>query len=141
MEEIVFYDDGRNKVTNSRFIVGGQTYALSGITSVRIARTDFKPPAYKNWVGIIAFGFVAAPIAAIFTGDAFKGFMPIIQNVLSVGIGIALFKYHNTIKNPNSDYHVVTTSSSGENEALTSSDRELVQKIVNALNEAIVSRG
>jgi hypothetical protein len=44
VEEKVFFEDGANKVTNTRFVVGAQTYALSGITSVRIAE---EAPKYK----------------------------------------------------------------------------------------------
>lgn len=36
MSEKVFYDDGKNKVTDKRFVVGNETYAIANITSVKI---------------------------------------------------------------------------------------------------------
>lgn len=35
MEEKSFYNEGGVSVSNSRFIAGGQTYAMSGVTSVK----------------------------------------------------------------------------------------------------------
>ena len=35
MEETTFFNEGGLTVTNSRFVVPGQTYAMSGVTSIR----------------------------------------------------------------------------------------------------------
>ncbi len=127
MEEKVFYEDGANKVTNARFVAGAQTYALSGITSVRMAE---EAPKYKLHT-------MAGGALAIFAGFAqfSENFM---GAIVLIAIGGALIWFG---KNMKATYHVVTVSSGGESQALSSSDQTLISKIVNGITEAIVHRG
>ncbi len=55
--EKVYLDEDSVKVTNSRFIVGGQTFALAGITSVTGAVLR------ESKTGDYAFGFLGACLA------------------------------------------------------------------------------
>ena len=34
MTEMIFYENGTVRVTNARFIVGNQTHAMNGVTSI-----------------------------------------------------------------------------------------------------------
>lgn len=127
MEEKVFYENGNNKVTNARFIAGAQTYALSGITSVRMAEQAAK---YKIHA-MIAGALVAMAGLGQFSESFFTGLI-----VVAIGAGIIWFG-----KNMQTTYHVVTVSSGGESQALSSTDQTLISSIVNAINEAMVHRG
>lgn len=119
MEENSFFDEGGVTVTNARFIVSAQTYAMSGITSVKSIKES---PSIKGPIILCILGlflFKEVPIGAI----------------ILVAIAIAWF----ILNKPK--YSVVLSSASGEAEALTSKDSDFISRIVNAINEAIISRG
>ncbi len=123
-EEKVFFEQGNIKVTNSRFIVPAQTYAMSGVTSVRTVYSQpLKGPAILGIFGAVCVG-------AIKDGEYGAAFV----GLICVAIAVVWF-----IKRKR--YTVVLSSASGETEALTSKDSSLVSRIVAALNDAIISRG
>lgn len=127
MEEKIFLQEGNITVTNSRFIVPSQTYAMSGITSVKLAE---KNPSK------------AGPIIFIVTGLLFWLGMGAGGEGFVAGIIFALPGIIWLIKMLLNPVHIVTlTVSSGEVKALESKDRTLIVKVVNALNEAIIYRG
>lgn len=47
MDERVFLEENNIAVTNARFVVSGQTYAMSGIISVESS----SPPSVRHWGG------------------------------------------------------------------------------------------
>lgn len=114
MEEKIFFQQDNIVVTNTRFSVDGQTYAMSGITSVKS-----KAEVVPMWAKVILFllGLILIPL---------YGFG------LLVIIGIFFLK---------SRYSVMLSSASGETKALQSKDKALIDNIINALNQAIISRG
>lgn len=118
-EQVFFFENGV-RITNARFVVDSQTFAMSGITSVKAA--EQKPP---RAVPAVFIGLGILLMAA--TDPAFGGFF--------VAIGViwaALQK---------STYHVALQTASGEAKALTSKDQAWVQKVVMSLNDAIIHRG
>lgn len=115
--EKVFYEKNGIRVTNSRFVVPGQTYALSGVTSVK----SVSKSTTKASVILAIFGIWSLSIESYFFGVLL--------------LGAALLWYLQ------SKHMVVLTTSSGESEALTSKDQSVVQEIIGALNEAIIERG
>lgn len=112
MSEEVFFERGDIKVTSARVIFGAQTYALSGVTSVR--NTEIKPE--KLW-----------PIILIVVGL----FLCVIPSIIGI---IWLVKMK-------TEYAVTFATAGGEVRAFTSQDGALVTEIVNAINNAIVHRG
>ena len=119
MEEVVILDTGNVKVTNSRFIVDGQTYAMNGVTSVRnlLQKPDRRIPGL-----LIFLGFIAIPVH-------------ILISIVLWGIaGYIWFK-----QKPG--HCVLLSTSSGEARALTSKDEDFVNKIIEAVNQAIIQRG
>lgn len=121
MEEKMFLEAGNVSVSNSRFIVNGQTYAMSNVTSVKTGVQEAKKGA---GIFIILVGlFVFFGVPSILWG--------------SVIIVFGVLAYMGA-KNK---YSVVLSTSSGENQALTSEDKSYIEKVVAALNESIVSRG
>ena len=121
MEEKIFYDAGSISVSNSRFIVDGQTYAMSNVTSVKTGVEEAKKGA-----GIL-IGLIG--LLVLFGANS------ILWGIIILILGILLFV------GAKNRYSVVLSTSSGENQALTSKDKTYIEKVVLALNEAIVSRG
>jgi len=132
MEETVYYDKGGNKVTSARFIVGGTTHALSGITSVATRTTDFSKErgSYKlKGIALMVLGGICI----------LGGFTEIAS--LIVGIILAFFGFRLFKKQPSDIHHLVTSSASGETEALSSIMYEQIKEIENAITDAIIARG
>lgn len=119
MEEKTFFEHESVKVTNARFLVDGQTFAMSNITSVSTAQDDpsrFGPII----VMIIGFAMCASNVVA---------------GLIVAAIG-ALWWWKQK-----STYHVMLRTAGGETKALTSSQEDYVRKVIEALNDAIVHRG
>lgn len=109
-------------VTNARFITPGQTYAMSGVTSVKKLKKDpsRKPPIILGLFGLIA-------MAAGETG--------ILVGILCIAGAVAWWM----LSRP--EFTVFLSSASGEAEAFSSNDGAFIARIVDALNDAIVARG
>ncbi len=119
MTEQIFFEYDDVKVTSSRFISGGQTYAMSNITSVK--PYEKKPSRFMGIV-VLLVGLVMAMNSLSFG--------------IVVGIGAAAYLYfQKTI------YHVLLSTSAGETKALVTYQRDYLDKVIAALNDAIVARG
>ena len=113
-----FFDDGTVTVTKTRFVVGSQIIALSGVTSV--AATEVAPK--KLWpIGTLVLAFILIPF-------------PLAAAVVAIISIIWLF-----LQKPL--YAVVLNTSGGELKALTNPDKNYVAKVITALNSAIIARG
>ena len=118
-DEREFFSDKGVRVTQTRFVVNDQTYAMTGITSIR--RDIVKPS--KVWpIVVIVMGMGLALMADVF-------------GLIIAGAG-AFFLWK---RKP--DYTVMLQTASGESKALASQDGPWINGIVSALNEAIVARG
>lgn len=122
MEEQTFFSQGEVTVTNARFVAAGQTYAMRGITSVKSGRTD---PKKAGPLIVMLFG-----LAFLFQGGG--------TMVLGVLV-IAAAGYWLWSLRP--EFTVQLTSSAGEVKALTSKDKEFIEKVIDALNNSIIHRG
>lgn len=125
-QEKTFYQDTTVVVTNSRCIVAGQTYAMSGITSVR----PFTEVPSKG--GPILLIIVGALL--VMGGFGQSSVFGVVLGIITVAVGIAWYKSKKDI------YHVVVHSASGESRLIHSIDRSYITSIIAALNEAIVYR-
>jgi Family of unknown function (DUF6232) len=114
-----FFNENNVQVTNARFVVFSQTYAMNGITSVKYSRED-----PSRILPIIAF---VIGICSIFDS-------PVI-GLISISIAIALYMMNKT------KHLVVLNTSGGQVEALSSTDNHHIIRIVAALNVAIIHRG
>lgn len=119
--ETVFFDGAGVTVTNARFVVPGQTYAMAGVTSVRYHE---KP---QSWV----IGAICAVLAAWwFTiGD----YMLPLAIVFAVFSPLAFWRGRPR-------YDVILSTASGEVRALSSHERDDIRQVVQALNNAIIFR-
>lgn len=119
MNETTFFEHEGVRVTNSRFIVDGQTFAMNNITSVK--PLEQKPKRFLPGL-LVVLGALPA-----FSG-AYGALM------LSL-IGVAWLAMQKTV------YHVMLHTAGGETSALKTHQKEYLQQIVTALNNAIVHRG
>ncbi|RAU32565.1 DUF6232 family protein [Enterobacter sp. ECC-175] len=124
MEETEFYRNGNVSITNARFIVDSTTYAMNGVTSVKRGQTD---PSKVGPVVMALIGFVMVFLVT--------GFLAKAIGVVMVIAAIAWFK---AIK---PEYIVYLNSSSGESQALSSTDKQYIDDVINSLNNAIIHRG
>jgi hypothetical protein len=129
MSEQIFYNQDGIMVTNSRFIVYGQTYTMSGITSVKINKTCLTGRNLTIAIIILSIMLISPIILSEIMG------MPILiiaLVALAPIAGILLFRHK---------WVIVLTTSSGEVKALENRDKGVISEIVNALNSAIIARG
>jgi len=120
-EEKLFYKDQNVTVTQSRYVTNSKTYTMRNISSVHV------------------FEIIKSrtlPIAMIIIG----GLMLLADGTRIVGgvillIGILILAF---IKN---EFAVRISTNSGEANSIVSRDKVYIQKIVDALNDAIIHRG
>ena len=123
MAEQVFFEQRNVKVTNARFIVNPQTYAMNGVTSVK---SGVAPPARGGALVAIGFGLLMLLAA--------EGAMKII-GLLIAGAGAWFLTQQKAM------HSVYLSSASGEVQALSDSDEGFIGSVIHALNEAIIHRG
>lgn len=128
-KEETIYSDNAVTVTTTRAIIGGTTYALRNVTSVKMMFTSPRvvKPILLLIVGVIilfaAFislnGKTPAPVGVY-----------IISGVMIGGAILWMFmaKTH---------FHAVLSTSSGELHILTSKDKTYVRRIVESITDAI----
>jgi hypothetical protein len=122
MEEKVFFDQGDVSVSNARFMVYGQTYAMNGVTSVkRAVKHPFR-------LGPIVLGFFGLAHLLISMKT-----LPVVVIILA----LAAFWW----KRQKSEWFVVLNSASGETQALTSKNSSYIDDVISALNNSIIHRG
>ncbi len=121
-EEKVFYEDENVKVTQSRFTVGTETYAMRNISSV----TNFEIENSK----IVPWIFIISGIISVFFIETIKWW----NAVMVIGGIIWAILITN-------DFAVKISTNAGEPNTLISEDKEYIQKVVDAINEAIIYRG
>lgn len=122
MDEKIFLNQENVSVSNSRFIVNGQTYAMSNVTSVKSGVTE---PQRGGSILLIIFGL----LCLLGNGWVFG------LGCILIVLGIAAWLGEKT------KYSVILNTSAGENQALVSEEKTYIENVIAALNDAIVSRG
>jgi hypothetical protein len=119
--DVVFYDQcGMVKVTNTRFVVPGKTFAIANVTSVKFEEI----PAKIGW----PLSFLVIGVIMLFS-DEIRGF----GVLLAICGGLWLWA-------SKAEYAVALSTSAGEVEAIKSKNRKYIGEIVDALDEAIIYR-
>ncbi|QEY74667.1 DUF6232 family protein [Pseudomonas denitrificans (nom. rej.)] len=119
-DEKLFLDQNGVSISNSRFIVNKQTYAMNGVTSVKQAEN--KPSRLGPIICALA-GIIALTNGKLVIGGAI------------VAIAIVWLTLQKSI------FLVILHTASGEVQALKSTDRKFIDSVINALNDSIVHRG
>jgi Family of unknown function (DUF6232) len=132
-DERVFLNEGGVFVSNSRAVIAGTTYSMANITSVRMGST---PPSQGCAILLLVMGLlmVLASLAAFAQGVG----TGIVALLLGGGVTAAAAFWLRSLK---PTFHVLTASASGETQALSSKDDQLISRVVAAVSEAIVHRG
>ena len=143
-EEITYYSDGVIQITNARAVLGGKSYAMANITSVGIwERPPDRTPGVALTVGGLVTGLCACCPALGTLGShdsdvAGFGILFVVVGLLGLVMLIAGIAIAATAK---PSYVMRLGSASGEIDALISKDLDYVQRIVDAVNKAIIERG
>jgi hypothetical protein len=106
-------------VSTARFVVGTTTYPLAGITAVS---TSAIKPKYLLPLILILFGLPLLPAKA-----------PLGLPLLLAGIAIIVLSKKRFV--------VRMATAGGQVDALASKDRAYIERVVSALNTAIIQRG
>lgn len=122
--EVEFLNAGTTVVTNARFIVNGQTYAMNGVTSVK---QGFVPANTNGFIVGIIIGFIM-----MFAADSWL--------YKIIGFGILIFFAYGAYSAKGTGTVILQTSS-GEVQAVSSQDMAFINNIITALNNAIIHRG
>ncbi len=126
--EPTFYSDEKGvRITPTRAIFGSTTYAMANITSIAGSKD---PPRRTPGIIVAILGLVIL-LACSFLESA-EG---VIAGVVVLGLGTLIA----AIAKPT--YYVKITSASGEAKATPSKDKQYIDSIVMALNEALIRRG
>jgi hypothetical protein len=125
--ETTFFQSNDISVTNTRFIVGAQTFAIRGVTSVQA----IKIPA--NYGDSLAFIFIGVIIALF--GFANSLFVLGGLGILILFLGIWVVTRQKPI------FAIVLRTASGEIKAYQSYDSSYISHIIEALNRSIISHG
>lgn len=123
-DEEAILDHGDITVTKSRFMVGGQTFAIRNVTSVKGVEI---PPDWTPVTTLVVFGALAMILMACH-------FMFAVLGVLLLICAFAL-------ANAQSPTHaVVLTTAAGEVRAYENPSKKFIQEVVAALNQAIIAQ-
>ena len=128
--EVLILKEGDIKITNLRAIIGPKTYSISNIDSVRM---HVKEP--KLFLPIF-YMFIAAVCSALVALSNLEDYSHYLKIGLYIGIGILLFFLLST----KTKYSVRVRSSVHEMNIWEANDRDSVERIVSAMNEAIYLR-
>ena len=131
-EPTYYSDDKGVRVTTTRLIIGDATYAMANISSIKTAR--------EGAAGRIAAGIICVIVGAVLLmfaiSNNFSGLVGILGllGVVCLVVGVVCF----CLKTP---YKIQITSASSETAPLESNNKEYIDQIVRAVNEALIQRG
>jgi type IV secretory pathway component VirB8 len=117
-----FYQDSAVQVTQSRIVVHNKTYAMRNISSVSMFEK------HKSNNKLLSIIFLMIGLIFLFNQDYLFG-------GICIGIAALLLLF---LK---SDFIVRISSNSGDSNVLVSKNKEYIQNVVSAINEAIIYRG
>ena len=124
--EHTFFEGNGVLVTNTRFVKDNETFAMSGVTSVR---SHTIVPSKKGPIILIVLG------ALVLLGSSQAGAGAAIAGIAMIALGVLWLRSKKDV------YYVRLVTSSGERDAVPSLDMAYITKIVAAVNQAIIHRG
>ncbi|ENU91245.1 hypothetical protein F971_03210 [Acinetobacter vivianii] len=116
--ESILFSSGNVTITNARFLVDNQTYAIRNITSVD--KRIKKAPKLTYWL----VGVILMLIGLVGYGPS----LLIAFGIISIIIGFVV----------NHKYYVFLKTSAAEMQALESKDPYYIDEVIDALNQAIL---
>ncbi|ATA85777.1 DUF6232 family protein [Capnocytophaga gingivalis] len=147
-EEKIFFQQNNVLVSQSRLVIGDKTYVLRNISSVSTASNcSIKKPSktfYKILVGIASILLFQKIITIGLYLEVNKEvpFSDYVKVVLYIGLIIFSIYTMSKLKTQYFySYFVRISSNSGTSDVLNSPDKSYIQKVVDALNQAIIYNG
>ena len=147
-EEKIFLQQNNVLVSQSRLVIGDKTYVLRNISSVSTASNcSIKKPSktfYKILVGIASILLFQKIITIGLYLEVNKEvpFSDYVKVVLYIGLIIFSIYTMSKLKTQYFySYFVRISSNSGTSDVLNSPDKSYIQKVVDALNQAIIYNG
>ena len=137
--EQIFFQDGNVHVTSTRFIVESKTYAISAVTSVASSVVAPNTDGYRMTLAGGVLCLVLTLFMVVSAGFSIEASGCIVGGLLVGAILIPVGWLG--IKRGKSTYIVTLATSAGEVQALSSFDPSYIERVVKALNQAIVARG
>lgn len=135
MEEKVILQEAGVLVSTTRIVIGGTTYQLANITSVRKRRKMQEHGCLVVFLLLLGIVLGVSGIGLL-SGES-KG-SGVLLLVLATVVVVALIR----VGKPKLDYcAVIFSSSANELEALKSKDEPFIDRIVEAINRAFTERG
>jgi drug/metabolite transporter superfamily protein YnfA len=129
-KEETIYSDNIVVVTNMRIMIGGATYALRNVTSVK---KMFTPPQLAGPILVLLGGIFLLLLTIIPFNPT--NYQPLAGGAFGGSIIIGSLIWMCCIK---TKYHVDLSTSAGEIHLLTSKNKAYIEKIVASINDAIV---
>jgi hypothetical protein len=127
--ETKYFEDEEVAITNTRANLGGDNYQMKNITAVSMVENR---TARRWWFLLALAGLIIGVVFLIFYRYVtFSVYLAMLLCI--VGLVMALTR--------KKQYCVRIASSGVETNALQSTDRAYVQKIVDAINQAIANKG
>jgi len=126
-DERTYYRDSNVTVTSTRAIFGTKTYAMANVTSVTLREDN--PNKGVGCVLLVIGGVIS--LATLLFYPTTAAIIACVTVVLAIAAGTSQKR----------TYWVRVDSASAESDALSSPNREYVEKIVKAVNQAIIDRG
>lgn len=122
--EKVYFSERGIVITSTRAVLHQRTFAMANITSVSLATNN-----QNSGCGCMLLGLGGLLAFGLFSANTVEAG---VIGILLLGIGVAVMN--------ETSYVVRIGSASGEANALQNSNREYIQRIVAALNQAIIDR-
>jgi uncharacterized protein DUF6232 len=136
--DLTFFEGNGVAVTATRLVIGGKTYAMAHITSVRMSRVPADRAAgYLLIIGGIVLMTIGLGVALLLRGNLAPLIVAagLVIGLLVSVIGIVLA----VMAKPT--FMVRIEAASGEVETIINPDVTYIQKIGRAVSDAIVRRG
>lgn len=131
ISEIILLKKGNIKITNLRAIIGTKAYAMSNIDSVRVQVNE-----PKLFLPVFFMVLVAVCLGLIALADLQE-----FSSFLRTGLYISIAAFLLFLLSQKTKYSVRVRSSVSELDILEANDRDHIERIVRAMNEAIILRG
>ena len=149
-EEKIFFLENNVLVSQYRLVIRDKTYVLRNISSVSTASDSWinKPnkTKYKIFIGIAAallYGRIKSiSLHRLFESEHVIPFFSYI--IIAICIVVIIFSIYKMSKLKTQyffSYSVRISSNSGTSDVLSSSDKQYIQRIVDAINQAIIYQG
>jgi hypothetical protein len=134
MDEKVFYSKGGVEVTTSRVTINGENMFINQISTSRVFSTvsvRYGRMSLALFIGVVGF------IPALFIGDASHSFL--VGAFIFIAICMAAYLYFRPYKYNIFHLHLRIASKSERN-VLSSSDKDYITQVSEAVNAAMSSR-